>query len=286
IQILNWNRAQDTQRAIKSALNQTYSNIEIVMVDNGSTDNSIALTKANYPNIKIVALDKNYGCPGGRNLGISHCCGEFIFYLDNDGVLHKEAVQNAYNTVMSEENVGVVTGVIYDFYDESEIDANCNFKSLERYESHVFNGGISMHKKSIYDDVGFYPKHFMYGYEETYLSLKLSDTSHKIIEDCSVVLWHIGSNTARDRSKEILSGYFNKLYTAFSLYPFSKLAPFFFYFLLKYPGYAKKEGIAKQFWLKFRNDFFSTIRMGIEDRNPISSEAILRFNKLSNHVLG
>src|SRR5690606_37509019 len=95
IQILNWNRAQETQRAIKSALNQTYKNTEIIVVDNGSDDNSVELTKENFPDIKIIQLDKNYGCAGGRNRGIPYCRGEYIFYLDNDGVLHEDAVANA-----------------------------------------------------------------------------------------------------------------------------------------------------------------------------------------------
>ena len=65
IQILNWNRAEETQRAIQSALDQSYPNIEVIVVDNGSTDNSLELTRRNYPKITIVELDKNFGCAGG-----------------------------------------------------------------------------------------------------------------------------------------------------------------------------------------------------------------------------
>lgn len=282
IQILNWNRAEETQESIQSALNQSYDNIEVVVIDNGSTDNSIELTKKNFPGLKLVTLDANYGCPGGRNRGIEHCNGEFIFYLDNDGVLHKDAVKNAYETTLKFENVGIVTGDIYEFQDRKEIDADCNIRSNSKRESNIFNGGISMHKKEIYDAVGIYPDHFMYGYEETYLSLKLSDTQYKIIEDKSVILWHKGSDVARDSSKEIIGSYFNKLYTSFSLFPLTKLVPFIFYFLFKYPSYAKKQGIQKMFWSKFKTDFVSTIRMGINNRNPISGSALKRFNSFAS----
>lgn len=278
IQILNWNRAEETQESIQSAFNQSYENIEVVVIDNGSTDNSIKLTKQNFPDIKLIALDKNYGCPGGRNRGIDYCNGEYIFYLDNDGVLHKDAVKNAYETVLSFENVGIVTGAIYEFQNRDEIDAACDIKSRDKKESNIFNGGISMHKKEIYDAVGLYPDHFMYGYEETYLSLKLSDTPYTIVEDKSVILWHKGSDVARDSSKEIIGSYFNKLYTSFSLFPLPKLIPFIFYFLFKYPIYAKRQGIQKMFWSKFRQDFISTIKMGLSNRNPISNHALKRFN--------
>ena len=56
IQILNWNRADETVRAIKSALNQTYNNIEIIIIDNGSTDDSIEKIEINFPNLKLIKL--------------------------------------------------------------------------------------------------------------------------------------------------------------------------------------------------------------------------------------
>ena len=200
IQILNWNRAHETQRAIQSALGQTYDNIEVVMVDNGSTDESVALTKQNFPNVKVARLDKNYGCPGGRNRGVEHCSGEYIFYLDNDGVLHEKAIEYALNSFQQHPSVGVVTGTIYDFESPDEIDPKCKVRNDTHYIHYEFQGGISMHRKDIYDMVGYYPDHFMYGAEETYLSFKMHDTSYNIVKDERVILWHKKSEVARDNT--------------------------------------------------------------------------------------
>lgn len=84
ILILNWNRPEETLNAIKSAKEQTYPNTEIIVVDNGSTDNSVELITKHYPEIKLIRLDKNYGCPGGRNRGIPLCHRDYIIlkYLD------------------------------------------------------------------------------------------------------------------------------------------------------------------------------------------------------------
>lgn len=269
IQILNWNRAEDTQRAIKSALDQTYPNLEIVLVDNGSTDNSVALTRANYPTVKIVELDNNYGCPGGRNRGVAHCKGKYIFYLDNDGVLHKNAIANAYRTMIQEPDIGIVTGIVYDFDQVDEIDAQCSVRNDTRYEFNNFLGGVSLHDKQIYDTVGYYPDHFMYGAEESFLSLKLLESKYKIVKDESVILWHKRSNVARDRTKEVIYGYYNNLYIAIALFPAKSALLYMGYFLTKYPFYAKKEGILKVYLKSLFENLPKTVSKAVKNRKPI-----------------
>ncbi len=273
IQILNWNRAEETQMAIESAYNQTFKNIEVILVDNGSTDNSIVLSRQNYPKLTIVPLDKNYGCPGGRNRGITSCKGDYIFYLDNDGVLHEKAVENAMNTILHHDNVGVVTGTIYDFNNATEIDAHCKIRSQEVYEHNNFQGGICIHHKDIYETTGLYPEHFMYGAEEKYLTYKLFDNDYKIIKDESVVLWHKKSEIARDKIGEQLGSYFNKLYVAVVLYPTIPMLIFTFGFIVKYTYYAFKNGFGIRFVKRFFEDYFKTIKRGLIGRQPISIKA-------------
>ncbi|WP_281777520.1 glycosyltransferase family 2 protein [Croceibacter atlanticus] len=273
IQILNWNRAEETQMAIASAYKQTYENIEVVLVDNGSTDNSIELSKQNFPDLNIISLDKNHGCPGGRNRGIASCNGDYIFYLDNDGVLHEEAVENAIKTILHYDNVGVVTGTIYDFKNVSEIDAQCKIRSKKVYEYNNFQGGICMHHKSIYETTGLYPEHFMYGAEEMYLTYKLFDNDYKIIKNESVVLWHKKSEIARNRVGEQLGSYFNKLYVAIVLYPLMPMLIFATGFVVRYNYYAFKKGFGMQFLNKLSRDYFTTIKKGLKARQPVSLNA-------------
>lgn len=284
IQILNWNRAIETQRAIQSAFNQTYTNIEVILIDNGSTDNSVTLTRKNFPNITIVELKKNYGCAAGRNLGIHHCNGDYIFYLDNDGVLHKDAVANAYRTISTRPNIAIVTGKIYDFGNPIEINTECIIKSYDNYKVNEFQGGISLHKKSIYSLIGYYPDHFIYGQEETFLSLKIFDTQYQIVKDESVVLWHKRSEVARNRNKEILLSYYNKLYIAVSTYPLKQATLFIIYFLVKYPIHAWNENVFKEFIFKFPNRFINTLTIGIKNRKPISKNGYQKWMNFRHYT--
>ncbi|MCO5240643.1 MAG: glycosyltransferase [Chitinophagaceae bacterium] len=278
IQILNWNRADDTQRAIRSAMKQTYDNLEIVVIDNGSTDHSVKLTKENFPQIKIIELEKNYGCPGGRNMGIQYCNGEYIFYLDNDGILHKDAVKNAYESITAFPGTGIVTGVVYEFSSPSEINPNCAIRSNVKYFYNDFQGGICMHDKKIYAKTGLYPAHFIYGAEEYYMSLKVFENDFSIIKDESVILWHKQSNIARNRSQELTSRFFNKLYTCITLYPNINAIQFAIYFVPVYIKHAYNHGILLYFLKKLPRAYLRNIWLALKNRNPISKTAYKRFH--------
>lgn len=269
IQILNWNRAEETQRAIQSALDQSYPNTEVILIDNGSSDHSVELTKSNFPEIKIIELDENYGCAGGRNRGIEYCKGEFIFYLDNDGVLNKDAVQIAYDDIKEDENIAVITGSIYDFQSPDEIDTEINPESTKKYRFNNFLGGICMHRKSIYAKIGMYPMHFTYGGEEWYLTCKILDNDLKIIKDESMILWHKRSDKARNRNSELLNAYYNKLYVCLSLYPISYALQFLFYFPVKYFIYSRKDDMGKTFMKSLFNRFPKTVIHAFKNRDPI-----------------
>lgn len=83
--IPNHNYAQFVGAAIESALAQTYSPIEVVVVDNGSTDESLAVLRAYGDRIRVVAQE-NRGQAGSRNRGIEESSGEFVAFLDADDV--------------------------------------------------------------------------------------------------------------------------------------------------------------------------------------------------------
>ena len=79
--IPTFNRAKLVQRAIKSVLNQTIKPYEIIVVDDGSTDDTLEVLK-NYP-IKVLT-QKNKGVSSARNLGIKNATGDIIALLDSD----------------------------------------------------------------------------------------------------------------------------------------------------------------------------------------------------------
>jgi glycosyltransferase involved in cell wall biosynthesis len=86
--IPTFNRAYCLERAVDSALAQTYSDLEVVVVDDGSTDNTKALVHTRYAGEKRVIYlhQANRGVAGARNAGFGVARGEFIALLDSDDV--------------------------------------------------------------------------------------------------------------------------------------------------------------------------------------------------------
>lgn len=94
--IPTYNSAIYLNRCIKSILNQTYKNIEIIIVDDGSNDETENFVKENYYDLKNVKYIKqhNSGVSVARNKGIKIANGKFIFFIDADDTIDKFAIEN------------------------------------------------------------------------------------------------------------------------------------------------------------------------------------------------
>ena len=72
---------------------QTFRDFEIVVVDQGSTDGAPEEIEKQYPQIKVIRLQKNAGVPAGMNIGAVNARGEILVFLDNDAVLKYDGLQ-------------------------------------------------------------------------------------------------------------------------------------------------------------------------------------------------
>ncbi len=82
--ILNWNGEKHLREFLPSVINHTPQCVDIVVIDNGSTDTSISLLRSDFPRVKIVELDANYGFAGGYNRGLQHLEYTYVVLLNSD----------------------------------------------------------------------------------------------------------------------------------------------------------------------------------------------------------
>jgi glycosyltransferase involved in cell wall biosynthesis len=90
--IPSYGQAQFLSEAIESALSQTYEDVEVIVVDDGSTDGSLDIARSYGPQVKVIATT-NRGLASARNTGIMNATGEWILPLDADDILREKAVE-------------------------------------------------------------------------------------------------------------------------------------------------------------------------------------------------
>jgi len=88
--IPNHNYAKFLPETVSSVLNQTYQDLEIIVVDNGSTDNSLEILKK-YPNVQVIS-QLDLGQAMARHVGVLHSSGDVIAFLDADDFWHPEKI--------------------------------------------------------------------------------------------------------------------------------------------------------------------------------------------------
>lgn len=110
---------QYLDECIESIINQTYKNLEIILVDDGSPDESTARCDewTKRDNRIRVIHKKNGGLSSARNAGLDVATGEYISFVDSDDFINLDALQNLYNRFQGDEDIVIVSGMIYRYKD-------------------------------------------------------------------------------------------------------------------------------------------------------------------------
>lgn len=106
---------------IESIINQTYSNIEVILVDDGSPDRCPQMCDewAKRDSRIRVVHKKNGGLSSARNAGLDVAKGEYISFVDSDDFICKDALENLYNRIKDDKSIGITSGLIYRYQDGS-----------------------------------------------------------------------------------------------------------------------------------------------------------------------
>jgi len=118
VNLLTYNAQSLIEPCLNSVLEQTYPNIEILVIDNASEDKTLEqvtrykIQETNFP-IKIIKNKKNLGFAAGHNIGIKESRGEYILCLNQDVVLDKDFIKNAVEIMKIDRKIGAVQGKLY-----------------------------------------------------------------------------------------------------------------------------------------------------------------------------
>lgn len=124
--IANFNGVALLDDCLGSVLSQLGDiSIEIIVHDDASSDESVALLRANYPEVELLASCENVGFCVANNRMVAHARGEFVLLLNNDAALHPDALLTLIETARAQRSAGIVTLPQYDWATNLLVDRGC-----------------------------------------------------------------------------------------------------------------------------------------------------------------
>ena len=147
--IPSYNHGNYLARAIESVLAQTYKHIEIIVVDDGSVDNTKQVA-GSFPGVKYV-YQHNQGLSAARNTGIDNSAGKYMLFLDADDWLSVDALQKNHSIIGKHPEVAFVSGGHIKVSDTGEIIEEVKEDIQSNHYRHFLQGNyIGMHATVLY----------------------------------------------------------------------------------------------------------------------------------------
>lgn len=255
--ILSMNKTQDILACIESVKKQTYRNMNIVVVDNGSTDGTPHAIAESHPDVHVIRNDKNLGICTGRNQGWSyakkHFFPEYILQLDNDTVLAPGYVEHLYEAMRGDPSVGLVCGKAYARYpsttlasagirvnlwtgiikDRGHGDQDRGQFNVPEYVDAAPGFGNLIRIGALEAAEGWNEAYDPYGWDDTEFCLRLRKLAFRIAYVPKAIIYHSGTQFGRapmpvyERSKvrnyfRVVSDYASlpQKFTTYALLPF------------------------------------------------------------------
>ncbi|MCS7282791.1 MAG: glycosyltransferase family 2 protein [Anaerolineae bacterium] len=206
--IPNWNGAIHLPTCLESLRRQTWRDFEIIVVDNGSQDDSLSLLARDYPEVRVLALGENRGFAGACNAGIRIARGEFIVLLNNDTEADPHWLEEVVAAFRRHPQAGIVASkmLLFDrrdtFHtagDYYRVDGRPGNRGVWKtdygqydQEEYVFSacGGSAAYRKSMLDEVGWLDEDFFYSCEDVDLAWRAQLAGWRCVYAPRAVVYH------------------------------------------------------------------------------------------------
>ncbi len=206
--IVSRNGHHHLTECLPSLTAQTYPNLEIILVDDASTDDTIPFIQAEYPAVKIVTQTNGPNFAAGNNVGIAQAQGELLLLLNNDTVLDPYCIQELMAVYQREENVGGVGGMLR-FYNNRpfvnglgskmrrfEFGHDIGIGSLDVGQFETISEipqlcfGVALIPKVVFDDVGLIEEMYQFYYEDSDWSYRAKTLGYRLLPAPRAIVYH------------------------------------------------------------------------------------------------
>lgn len=220
IVILNWNGLKHLSQFLPSIMASEWPNLDIVVGDNASSDGSVAFLKSNFPTIRIIQNDQNYGFTGGYNRILKQVDADYYILLNSDIEVTPNWIKPVIDLMESDERVAAAAPKIKAYHQPTHfehagaaggfIDSYgypfCRGRIFYKVEEdkgqynqsdEIFwaSGAALFIKKRCWDEAGGFDERFFAHMEEIDLCWRLKNMDYKIMYCAESEVYHVGGGT-------------------------------------------------------------------------------------------
>lgn len=220
IVILNWNGRKYLAQFLPSVISSTYSNFEIVIADNASTDDSIAFLRSEFPNVKIIQLSENYGFAKGYNEALKQVNSDYYVLLNSDVEVKPDWIEPVIQLMERDRSIGVCQPKILMYDDKTKFEYAGGAGGWLDYLGYPFargrifdiceedegqydstepvfwaSGAAMFVRSEIYHQLNGLDEHFFAHQEEIDFCWRVQLAGHKVYACPKSVVYHVGGGT-------------------------------------------------------------------------------------------
>ncbi len=217
--IVNWNGRAHLSDCLDSLEAQSFRGFEVVLVDNGSVDDSVAFVRAEYPWVRLVLLTENTGFATGNNRGFEQAAGDYIVTLNNDTKVAADWLEELVKVAESNPRAGMVGSRICSFFEPDLIDSlgmgicadgmsrgmyrNRRWSELSMPETMQIlfpSACAALYRRTMIEQIGFFDDDFFAYAEDSDLGLRGRLAGWQAILATGAVVYHKYSQSSASLS--------------------------------------------------------------------------------------
>lgn len=235
--ILNYNTRKWLEKFLPHVLQTQYDNFEVIIADNASTDDSVAFLQANYPQLRIIHLPKNYGFAGGYNECLKQVESDYFILLNSDVEVTPNWVQPVIDLMETDASIAACQPKILAWHDKHKFEYAgaaggyldtlsypfCRGRIIDHTEEdnnqyndarEVFwaSGAAMFIRSEKYFEAGGLDADFFAHMEEIDLCWRLKNHGYKVMVQPQAVVYHVGGGTlSRNNPRKTFLNFHNCL---------------------------------------------------------------------------
>lgn len=211
--IPNYNGLRFLKDCLTALENQSMKDFETLVIDNASSDESVAYIRENFPNVNVMVMEKNLGFSGGVNVGIQSAKTPYVLLLNNDTEVDTHFVEEMVHAIEESPNIFSVSSKMIQFYDREKLDDAGDLYGILGWgfqrgidapatsytkKEEIFSAcaGAAIYRKDVFEKIGYFDElHFAY-LEDIDVGYRGKIAGYKNMYCPTAIVYHVGSGTS------------------------------------------------------------------------------------------